>query len=285
MNKQLIDALKCRSYSKKELLEVLKEDFPSDSRDAMRKRLERHLSKLITLGLVEKRGNKYCWYIYLNFLDENYTVKLNHSRGLIPALRRISGEYGCYNDQEKTILGYAKNNDECVESHLLAYPEIFGIYQEFQKLRHKMEEEKKQFLTKLNERVKKAFREIKIADNYPRTSEIYVRKQISSLIYRLVISKSSPNLRVVGEHVFVGDIQVARGFHLFERIKEFLRRETEDESNISIITRIEKREKDSSIIQNKLRKKMLELISRVNSGEKLKSKCNNCPEVYNIPEK
>ena len=272
-------------YTKKELLEVLKEAFPSDSMDALRKRLERALTKLITLGLVEKRGNKYCWYFYVNFLDENYAVKLNHSRELIPALRRIAGDYGCYDDQEKTILKYARNKDECVESHLIAYPEIFGIYQEFQNLKRKMEAEKEQFLTKLNGRLKKAFREIKIADTYPRTSEIYVRKHISSLIYRIVENKSSPHLRVVGEYILVGDIQVARGSHLFERIKEFLMRETEDESNISIINRIEKREKDFSIIQNKLRKKMLELIMKINSGEPLKAKCRTCPEVYDLPKK
>ena len=44
----------------------------------------------------------------------------------------------------------------------------------------------------------------------------------------------------------------------------------------------QKIEKDFSIIQNKLRIKMLELIMKINSGEPLKAKCRTCPEVYDL---
>ena len=281
MNKQLIDALKSEPYSKKELLEIYQEFFPSKSKDTLRKRLERDLSKLDYLGLIEERGDKYFWYIYINFLDENYEVKLGHSNKLIPALRRIAGEK--YYGEEDNIWKILRINDECLESHLMAYPEIYEDLQEYRKLKHKVEQDKKQLMTQLNGKVKKAFGEKITEDLKTLYSKSYVRKNIPSLIYRIIASKSSPPIRVEREEIVVGDVVVAGGSHLFDEIREFLLREIGDESNISTIYQIEKMEEEALNLQKRYQKRTLELIMKINSGEPLKVKCNTCPEVYDLP--
>lgn len=288
MDKLLIDALKLEPKTKKELIEVLRKFYSKKSYDSLRKRVERALSKLCTLRLVEQRGEKYCWYIYVNFLDENYNVKLNHSNKLISALRRIAGEHWIEDNEEDTILGYKKRNDECAESHLVAYPEIFKLLQESQKLKNKGEQEKEQLFSRLDEKVKKVFGKklIEITHRlYYESNENFVRNNISSLIFHMLKSKRSIPIRIHKEEIAIGEVLVARGSHFFEKIKNLVMDETEDQSNISTMTRIEKIEEESSKIQKKLRRKVLDLVMRINSGEPLKLKCNTCPEVYDLPRK
>ena len=280
MNKPLIDALKSEPYTKKELLEILKENF-SKSHDTLRKMLERQLPKLITLGLVEERGDKYFWYIYLNFLDENYETKLNHSRKLIPALRRVAGDI-YYDEEENHILGYLQANDECAESHLGVYPEIYTPLEEYKILKQKIEQKRERLLIELDEKVKGVFGEKTIEKNPTLFSENYVRDNIPSLIYQLISSKKDVSVRNFRGEIRVGASSVGHGSQFFDKIKQFLNSEIRNESNISAISQIEKMKKESFKLQKEFQRKTMDLIMRINSGEPLKAKCRTCPEVYQI---
>ena len=284
MNKPLIDALKSEPYTKKDLIEILKENF-SKSHDTLRKMLERQLPKLITLGLVEERGDKYFWYIYLNFLDENYNVKLKHSQKLIPALRRIAGERNYYDENENHILGYLQANDECAESHLVVYPEIYKPLKEYKLLKQKIEEKKEQLLIELDKKVKNVFGEKTIEKNSSLYSENYVSNNIPFVIYRLISNKKDALVHNFRGEIRVDGTSLAIGSHFFDKMKHFLNNETTNEYNISSISQIEKMQREVFKFQKKFQKKTMDLIMKINSGEPLKAKCRTCPEVYDLPKK
>lgn len=288
MDKPLIDSLKREPYSKKELIEILKEAFPSDSREALRKRMERAIKKLKALDLVTEREEKYCWYIYLNVLDENYNVRLEHSKKLIPALRRVAGEFWVKGEDEEQINGFVKINDESIETHLIAYPEIIELREEYQKSKNRAKEEKDQFISRLNEKVYETFGD-KIIETTGLDSGSYVKITMASIIYKMMVSKKNPPIPAeiggLGNVVMIGIARVSNDIDLVGAINDFIKKVTEDEFNVSIIDGVEKREEETTRIWKEFQKKIQELIVKIYSGEPLKPKCRTCPEVYNLSEK
>jgi hypothetical protein len=285
VDKPLIDALKREPYSKKDLIEILHEAFPSDSREAIRKRLERAIKKLKILGLVTERDGEYCWYIYPNFLDENYNVKLEHSKKLIPALRRIAGERSYYDENENHIPGYLQTNDECIESHLVAYPEIWSRLKNYKTLEQKIKQKKEQMLIELDKKVKTIFGEKTIERNPSLYSKNYVSDKIPFIIYRLVSNKENINIQNFRGEIRGAGTSLAVGIQFLEKMKQFFNTEVTNEHNILSISQIEKMQQEAFKLQNEIKKSTMDLIMRINSGEPLKARCRTCPEVFNLPDK
>lgn len=200
-------------------------------------------------------------------------------------MRRIAGEFWVQNKEEDQILGYKKNNDECVEAHLLAYPEIFDPFQKYRNIKSKLELERKWFFDKLQEKTKKVFLEKVTGGNPDLGSVKYVMTILPSSIYEIVASKRSFDIKVDGGKLSIENVLMTKHGRWSEKIQDFLIRETKDENNISTINRIEKMEQDANNRQKVFQKKTRELIMKINSGEPLKPKCNTCPEVYDLPKK
>ena len=64
--KAVIEALKKKCLMKEEVELIIIAKKSNIKKDALRKRRGRCLEKLKNLGLVQQRGEKYCWYIYPN---------------------------------------------------------------------------------------------------------------------------------------------------------------------------------------------------------------------------
>ena len=285
--KQLINALKVRPRSKKELMDVLKEDSTTSfqkSPEALRKRCERHLKKLEEDGLIEARGDKYCWYIYVNEFDgqEDYHAKLNHSIRLIPAFRRIAGinvphySNGPNESKEDAIM-----LDECARDHLRSYQGIWALFESLRSMREKAEQAKGEFNTCLMDKLESEFKEKLAKSNRDIRLKSHVTSNIPSLIHSLILNNIPLSIETDKDgSIWLEGSLIARGNHLFKRVKEFLERETVDESNITAVYQIQKIEEQALAAQLSLQREVRKLIIRIESGEPLLGGCETCPKVY-----
>jgi len=285
--KHILNALKDKPYSKKELIRILKKKFPQSSEEASRKKCERYLRKLQGLGLVEKRGDKYCWYTYENlFKDrEDYSAKLLHSRQLILALREITGirlpRYSVSGQEE-----YVSPEDmtlfvKCAEDHLRAYPEVWRFLEDSKRIREKVERERGMFCANLMEKLRKEFEKEPIVEpNKASRCQSFVKSNLPLLIYTHIVYGSPTALRLEREKIWFGGSLVAKGSHLSNSIREFVKRETEDESNIEAARRIGKIEGKAVEPQRRLQQEIRKLILRIESGEPLLGGCEICPRIY-----
>jgi hypothetical protein len=286
--KQIIDTLKVKPCSKKELLSILREDSPQKSQEALRKECERSLKKLTALGLVEERGGLYCWYFYANDFKshEDYNAKLLHSQKLVPALRRIAGiyvsRYSMRQLAEHEGLEDAIIHDECAENHLGAYPDIWAFFDDLRRIREKAESEKKQFNARLMQKLDTEFKGKLVKSSRGIKPNSFVMDNIPSLIYSQILdNRQSVSIEVKADgKILCDNILIAKGKKLSNRVKRFIKKENMDESNIAAVYRILEVEKGAFEAQSKLQPEVRKLIMRIEAGEPLLGGCSTCPRVY-----
>lgn len=284
--RSLVDVLKDKCHSKEELICILRDNFRNKSREALRKRCERYLRKLEGLGLVEKRGDKYCWYTYENlFKDrEDYSAKLVHSRQLIPALRKIAGIL---------LSGYSMGQEEYVspedmalfvngaKEHLRAYPKLLGLLNSRDQMEKKAKQERQRFKGYLMEKLRKEFEKEPVVDPVQGFKlPSFVGSTFPLLICRHILYGSPIDLKLEGEKIWFGSRLVAKGSHLLSNMRKFKKSESEDEFNIEAARRVGKLEEKAREAQRRFRQEIRKLILRIESGEPLLGGCEICPKIY-----
>jgi hypothetical protein len=288
--KQIIDALKVKPRSKKELLDILRGDSTTSSQkspEALRKECERHLKKLQDLGLVETRQDKYCWYIYIDEFkgQEDYHVKLNHSIRLVPALRRVASIYMSRYSHEPNESESQEDIvilDKCAEDHLRAYRDIWVLFESLSSMREKAEQAKEKFNTRLMDKLESEFKNRVVKSSGKIRSKSFVTSNIP-LVIRSLISGNRPLSLEADENgrIWLEGSLIARGNHLFKvKVKKFLEREIIDESNIEAAYQIQKIEEEALTAQPSFQREARKLIIRIESGEPLLGGCETCPKVY-----
>jgi hypothetical protein len=287
--KKMIDALKGRPYSKKELMKALNEPFTESSREALRKWCGRQLRKLQDWGLVEEREDKYCWYIYVNDFKgyEDRDAKL-HSQKLIPALRRIPGIYvSRYSTQEPNDLETAEDiqiQRNCAGDHLRAYPEIWSHFDNISRIREKVELEKEKFNACLMNKLESKFRKKVVKSCRGIRLRNFVMGSIPSLVYSQILEDRPLSIEIEKEgKIWLGNTLVASGEKIGNRVRKFLEEEITDESNIAAAHQIWKIEMEAFAVQPIFQIEVRKLIMRLESGEPLLGGCDTCPEVYIRP--
>jgi predicted transcriptional regulator len=286
----LIDGLIQRPSTKKQLLSMLQAVFPSKTREALRKLVERNLQKLQSYGLVQKRGDYYCWYLYLNDFKsfEDRDAKLSHSRKLVPALRRLVGiSLGFYSvgqPMETESQEDSRIRDVCAETHLASYPDIWKQFEDFRRNVEQAEREKKRFSDHLKEKLTAVFGEGSVQSSSARgKSDSYVSENMPSLIYRQILEKRRSvdvKLNEDSETIWVEGIMIAKGKSLLGQITDFITEEIRDESNLATVYKVVEIEKRTSEVQSKLQECVRRLIMRIEAGEPLLGGCDTCPKVY-----
>ena len=287
MSKDLIDSLKESPRSKEELIKILGKKLPNRSHDALRKRVERFMSNQISLGLVEKRGDKYCWYIYVNDFKkrEYYYGKLQHSCQLIPALRWIAGmTWPRYIVVPQKEVVSADDLDILVkgaEDHLVTYPIVWRLLEDSKKISETVNETKKAFCDKLMEKLRNKFKKEHIVEtNKTSTHPTFVKNNIPLLICNWLVYDSPKTLRTDGDEIWFGDTIVAKGKELLNHLEVFIENETEDEECIKNAKRIAKLERDAIKIRGEIEQEIRKLILKIESGEPLLGGCELCPKIY-----
>jgi len=280
----LVKALKDKCYSKEELINILRKDFPNKTQDALRKRCERYIKKLCKLGLVEKRDDKFCWYFYVNLFKEReeYSSKLEHSRMLIPALRQIVGIAPPFGREEYISVEDMKIRIESVEDHLKAYPALWKLLSDWRGLRRQIEEMEDNFKGNLMARLKAEFGKVV---EYNSRLESFVTTKIPDQIYACIYSgydtsKLEGLFKVEGEELSLMGVVIAKDSRLHGRVRTFIRREVKDEANINVVKQIQTLEDEARDKRSKLEKEIRKLILRIEAGEPLLGGCDTCPKVY-----
>lgn len=289
--KHLIDTLKEKCCTKKELQKLLVED-PSSSdhshgADADRKKCERFIVKFKSLGLVEERGDKYCWYLYLNDFKDQETLssKLLHSQKLIHALRRVGGLSLPSNvtqevDKLESIEEAAIHN-ECAKNHLRTYPKIWQLHEKHEKTMLEAEENSNRFKTNLKERLEKQVGKKTVNADKGVNLDSFVGSNIPSLIHSHIANERPTQIELKeNEEIWDTGSLVAKGGHLLGKISKFIEQETGDENNASIVKRNKQIEKEAFDVQRELQHEIRMLVERVESGEPLLGGCDACPKVY-----
>jgi hypothetical protein len=286
----MIDALKVRPYSKKELMKALIESFTESSQEALRKWCERQLNKLENWGLVEERGDKYCWYIYVNDFKgyEDCYAKLLHSQKLIPALKQIAGIYmSRYSAPEPKELETPENAliyDNCAKDHLRAYPEVWALFDNLSRIREKAELEKEKFNAHLMNKLESKFKKKVVKSSGGIKLRNFVMSSIPSLIYSQILENCPLSIEIEKDgKIWLGNTLIASGEKIGNRVRKFLEEEITDESNITVAHQIWKIEMDAFAAQPTLQREVRKLIMRLESGEPLLGGCDTCPEVYIRP--
>lgn len=280
--KALIRALQEEPQSKAELKDVLKGTQKGGiSDDAIRKKLERALGELGELGLVEERDTKYCWYIYTNVPKDNeyYPAKLEHSRLLILGLERLAGLAAHENPEDIVILA------NCAESHLMAYPGIWGQLRDYRVAIESANRAREMFIDDLGAKMGKELNEqLMDPDKAPRLQS-FVGSTIPSSIYALMRYRSTPSYKIDGDEMWLGgSVLVARGTHLFPKIREFIESEIKDKANLKAVEDIKDLESKGFNLQLQLQQEIHKLIIKIKSGEPLASACDTCPKVLFSPK-
>jgi hypothetical protein len=278
----LIQALQERPQSKGKLKNILKGAQKEDlSDDAIRKKLERALGEFGELGLVEERDNKYCWYIYTNVSKghEDYTAKLEHSRLLILGLERLAGFAANENPEDIVILV------SCAESHLMAYPEIWGQLRDYREANESANRAREMFIDDIGAKMGKELNEQLMDPDKASRLQSFVGSTIPSSIYALMRYRSTPSYKIDGDEMWLGgSVLVARGMHLFPKIREFIENEIKDEVNLKVVEDIKVIESKSLNLQLQLQQEIRKLIIKIKSGEPLASACDTCPKVLFSPK-
>jgi len=286
--KQIIDALEKKPCNKKELLTILRDLFPKKHEEALRKKCERSLNKLRTLGLVEEHNGVYHWYFYLNIYEghEDRNAKLLHSKRLVPAMKRIAGIYAHPNltgqpiefeSQEEALI-----RDACAEKHLSAYEIIWPRFGELERKKETAEKEKDKFNLYLTQKLRTAFGGKLVNSSKGNRSKSYVKDNIPSLVYSQILSNQQPlPLEVTDDgEIWLDGLLIAKDKGLYSKVKRFIEKETTDESNIATAFQIRKIGNETFEDQLKLQHEVQKLIMRIECGEPLLGSCETCPKIY-----
>lgn len=286
---KIVDSLKQGCQSREDVMKIISGNIPSLSAETLRKRCGRYITTLTALGLIEERGGKYCWFTYENIFEyhEDYEAKVKHSRDLIPALESIAGIVrGKYSLDVNIERAFHMNQDMLktyAKEHLRHYPEIWKIFENYEAKRKEAEKRieafnddlKRKLNSTLNQKSKWAKGGIRLTDNKDIPS-------IPDLIYGYIMSEQaadSVNIKCeTGEISFSGYL-VARGNNP-KHLKEFLKKEISDRSNIQKVDAIKRSSKESLKIQETIRPKVEELAMKIAWGEPLLGECTGCPKGY-----
>jgi len=289
--KSIVEALRKRCLSVKDLKDIVSGKDSRLSSDAVRKRVSRYLKGLASLGLVEERGGKYCWYIYTDvFKDrEDHDVKLNHSCKMIPALRQIVGitlardTFGPdeYIDEDLRIL------EECAEDHLRGgYPDVWKLLTDYREVKEKVKQRRKLFYSALMEKMRKEFEtETILEPSKEGRHQSFIGSNIPLLIRSRIQYGPSSRLHLEGDRIWLDKIMVAKGKHLFTDVRDFIESETEDEINKNVVKQIEKFRNKATKIGRELEQKIRKLILRIESGGLLLGGCEICPIYFSKTKK
>jgi len=164
---------------------------------------------------------------------------------------------------------------------LRAYPAVWRFLEDSERIREKVERDRGKFCTNLMEKLRKEFENEPIVEpNKASKYQSFVKSNIPLLVYTHIVYGSPTALSLEGEKIWIGATLVAKGSHLFNSISEFIKRETEEEFNISTAKRIKMIEEDAFKPQQKIRQEIRKLILRIESGEPLLGGCEICPRVY-----
>lgn len=287
--KALIDVLKTAPQGQEELKNALKSALKkTKSDDAIRHRLTRYMNELEYLDLVKERDGKYYWYFYINIFDEYYPAKLGHARLLIPALGELAGfatpPYSIQPLQER----YASLDDmkilkSCAETHLKAYPEIWGLLEDCRKIMENVNSRREEFMYGLKIKLEKEFGEL-MDPNQGLRLQSFVGSNIPSSIFSHMryYSQISYDKKKDGKVLWLdGSIMVAKGEDvLLSKVSAFIEHELKEEQNIQVVRAIEGIERTYLDTQRELQSEIRKLILKIESGEPLKAQCEICPQVF-----
>ena len=287
--RRIVDDLKEKCLSAEDITKLIREQIPKLSDEALRKRCKRYITTLMELGLIEIRGDKYCWYTYENAFEyhEEYEAKIRHSRDLIPALENIAGIVrGRYSPDVDMERAFYMNQDllkTYAREHLRHYPEIWGIFEKYEAKRKEAEKRIEAFKDELGSKLNSTLnQESKGSEGGIRLTNKKDIPGIPYLIYDCILNgQPADHINLESER---GKISF-RGYVVGEGnnprdLEEFLRKEVVDKSNIQRVDAIKRSAKESLKIQETIRPKVEELAMKITWGEPLLGKCAGCPRGY-----
>ncbi len=306
--KELIELLKERPHSLKDLIEVLKKDRKVDSQtelDALRKRTSRHLQWLDEWNLAHKRDDGR-WYWYLSIRKfagrGEYDMWMNHSEHLIPALESI-GKFqmphlsknperypGFLNEEtasdvDPELIGSARN-------HLKAYPDIDGMLTNVEKVEQKFGDRWQQVREEVLKRLRERFGKLVVQASKPvlvklvdvttePANRVYVGENVPDAIYILAMSRlrrhPEPTLQPGSEErIMQGALIIGKGKRLFRKIESFVEKESRGRRFRELV----KLEEDFDNAKTKLEVEIRwSIIKKIDHGEPLMGHCDLCPNV------
>jgi len=286
----IIDALKIKCLTNDEVNQIMRERLSSWNDENLRKRRLRYITRLEKLGLLKKRGNKYCWYIYINDLkdQEDYDLKLLHSRKLIPALRSIAGINLPRYDVEQQE-GYVSEADRrillrCAEDHLRAYPEVWRLLEDYRRREYEVERERELFCSNLMGSLRNEFSKESIVEPRKAKGNRFVVSTVPLQIYNHLLYGSPRLPELQGDEVWFGNVKVAKGSGLPHRIVEFIKRETEKKVANEAVMRIKKIQHEVIEIRRGLEYEIRKLILGIQSSIPIIGGCEICVRAQIISD-
>jgi hypothetical protein len=239
------------------------------------KSLYRVLSCLEAIGVVRKGvDGKYRFEDWQVFLDEEqYGVKLNHSRELIkPLLERSEIDVRLCDLSNKHLIQHLRSG----------YPEIYSKYELWRKCEESRKEARRRFEDLIREYVGKAGFEIV---DYVKLE--VGKKQISHLIFDVVEAYVEhgdfEKMRVVWKEGKVWDeyrgAVLAREEKYTNEVKELISSLVVSANVQSTRRDIEKAENDYFKAESDYKEELMWLALKVKHGEPLKGHCDLCPRI------
>lgn len=285
VTKTMINALKKRPRNKKELREILGMRFPELSLGAVRKRVDRFLTRFEFWDLIELRDGKYCWKNGGFKGIEDYGARLTHSSKLIPALKRIAGiariagtRYAVASKEE-----YVSEEDveilvACAEDHLrMAYPRTCRLLEDYRRKAFELERMRETFCANLMAKLRKEFcNETIVEPSKESKYRSFIGSNMPSLICSCLLYGSPTHLNLNGEKIWLGNSLIAKGSHLLNSVRVFISRETEEPFNIEAVRRIEENQKGAIEIRQAVEHEIRKIIIRTEHGAPMPGGCEIC---------
>lgn len=290
--KLLIEKLKQKCLSKEEIEKIIILTKKSIRKDTLRKRRARDLEKLKYYGLVEERGDKYCWYLYPNWFEttNDRDAMVEHSKQLIPGLCELAGISYNRSNARSQPEKYLNPRDleiltKCAEDHLIV-PEYNDIYELLEETRlvDKREIQLRGTLeSSILEALKKEYEE-KVYFYEGKKPETFVGSNISSLICNHLIYGSrgvSLDLEIRDNKIKAhqGNITVAEGNIQRSKLDLFIKGQINEERNIHLAKQIDDLAVKKNKIHEGLEEEIRKLILRIEGDSPLHGRCDNCSDV------
>jgi len=297
----ITNALKKRPLSPDEIEKLIRAQDKKCSKGAAYHRRRRLISKLEGLRLVEERGGKFYWYIYVNLFhnETDYEVKLKHSFMLIPGLRILGGipivDYKYPSPSTWNVVDqFSLQSDDfemlekCAEAHLIVYPEIFVALSNKRKAIIDATTMSKAFESALMDKLKCDFGELVKPLGGPRSRSTYVNDVLPSLMLKCIRDRLHPpemkddgldDCSIYDQIIEFHGYTIGYGCNIFEKLKEFIYRELNSVENTKKAKQFEEQLQLINSFSNELMERIRALILRIKGGEPLKSECDICPKV------
>ncbi len=297
----VMNALKDRPLSRAEIEKLIIAKDEKCSKGAAYHRRERYITKLEGFKLVEERGGKYCWYIYVNMFqnETDYEVKLKHSVQLILGLRYLVGiplldyRYPSPSTLKEVDQLSVQSDDlemleKCAEEHLIVYPEIFLALNKKRKAIKDATTMSKAFESALMDKLKCEFGELVKPLEVPRSQSTYVNDVLPSLMLKCILDRSLlpenkddglDDYSIYDQIIRFQGYIIGNGCNIFEKLKEFICRELNSVENTQKAKQFEEQLQLIDSFGIELMERIRALILRIKGGEPLKSECDICPKV------